>query len=749
MGWIFYENAMPGHINKMPGVDESLCNSSTVTAADWDELTKGAFHDVAIMSSWELVEGDGPGQYDFSLFDAAVNFWKSRGKRIHIRFATDALWFGDYNKGAPDWLKEEPFNVPYMEVSRFTKTNGEPNICTFYDYNNAAYQERLINILTVLAEKYKDDPSVVAVDMMGYGLWGEWHSGYEYERYDLKEDGYPDYGNADKFREGEEGRANRDKALKSIIDAYVNAWGGTKKLSISTSSETSYIIPTEKMLEMSPSEFMKYQNIDYAVKNEEVTLRRNGIGGMVYDLDGEVLKAHFNSNTNKILFYEFAAERIAYDTPERAIEEALKFHGNYLSVLGHDSGGIGEFYTREDLFKKGAIELGYRLAPHTIQYPEKVSSGSIFKIYHEWTNEAFGRAVENYKLYFHFMKDGQEKAKVQANQFDTRYMLKGKNYKFESSVSLPKLENGRYELRISLESSGGNIFMPLENMDDKNRYLVGEIEVADGAVPKELRTSADMELSAGKSYEVSFDYTIKSASKNEYGYNNGFKVELKAGNEVLDSQTINGDANVAINHTMYIGKLAKDAEIVVSSIDSGEIEIGNVRVREINPEVVFDFEQENSLLKITEDNYAEISAEPAEVISGQKSLAVLKEREGVPVNAEYQQYYGARTNNAEWWPTPGKMYTVSFKAKTNLNIRDDYLQPPTPNQRYYGGAFFVEVVNVSTGETEYLYKWHDDVNEGTRQHTFNFYVKDNVKYTFRWGVLGPGGYSVDDVIITS
>ena len=176
MGWIYYENAMK-YVYE---------NASLMTAEDrlgyfdeWNERLGEECTDVAVMSAWGQIEGSAEGVYDWTYYDEAINYWTSKGKSIHLRFCTDNLLFMGVSSPAPQWLSTE-YGVPFMEKQY------EGVKCYYPDYNNEIYQEKLGNFLLVFADRYKSNPNIKSVDLRGYGLWGEWHSGYNYNTLEEK-----------------------------------------------------------------------------------------------------------------------------------------------------------------------------------------------------------------------------------------------------------------------------------------------------------------------------------------------------------------------------------------------------------------------------------------------------------------------------------------------------------------------------------------------------------------------------------
>jgi hypothetical protein len=173
MGWVVYENYP---------LDPDPAGSSTLLTLP-DE-TFAPVDAVAIMFSWQDVERR-PGEYDFSKADFAYDHWRKRGKAIQLRMSTESLlWWTNRTppagKGVPDYvLGKMP---PDRKQVRFCE--GIPY--TVVDAREPHYLDRLERFLAAVAAHFSEanHRPATLVDLRGFGLWGEWHTGFQYPTLD-------------------------------------------------------------------------------------------------------------------------------------------------------------------------------------------------------------------------------------------------------------------------------------------------------------------------------------------------------------------------------------------------------------------------------------------------------------------------------------------------------------------------------------------------------------------------------------
>ena len=129
---------------------------------------------IGIQTSWALIEKT-PGNFDWSLIDKTIDYWTNLGKRINFRICTDSLSLPEVYFGAPKWINEAPYNVHYEEYQYSGDMMARVN-----DLTDPTYQRLFENFLDKLAERYIDNAYLDTVDIRGYGMYGEWHSGHSF-----------------------------------------------------------------------------------------------------------------------------------------------------------------------------------------------------------------------------------------------------------------------------------------------------------------------------------------------------------------------------------------------------------------------------------------------------------------------------------------------------------------------------------------------------------------------------------------
>jgi hypothetical protein len=447
MGWVLIDNAIPGHLDA----------GRTGTYPEVDN--------VAVLTHWGELEPT-EGVYDWSLLDDSIEYWANLGKRIHFRISTDAMMISGYGyaKSVPEWLFQQ-YGVPYQERFDQGYTFKLP------DYTNPVFMEKLETFLEAFADRYRDDPRLDIVDLRGYGTWGEWHSGHDFDSY-----------------------AERISTLRAIIDKWYAAWNGDKILALSNSYEwRSEMTPTVNN-PASYEEYMSWSAFDHALTKPNLTFRRDGAAGALREYDRQLLESFFRSNRSLPLIAEFFGGYGYYVgngsgyTPDSALEEALQLHPNYITMMGHDGDfGAASFYSeRPDLIDEGNKRMGYRLVINQAQFPSAVQSGSAFELRQLWSNLGVGRSYKNYPLKLYLTdSSGDTVWSATDENFDMTGFVAGEVYETFSSFELPTtIAPGEYDVRVALVDDQGNpaIRLGIEGRDSENRYLLGKLNVESGSV---------------------------------------------------------------------------------------------------------------------------------------------------------------------------------------------------------------------------------------------------------------------------
>jgi hypothetical protein len=153
---------------------------------------------VAVMFSWADVERR-PGEYDFAAVDRAYDHWRAKGKQIQLRLSTSRCSGGRTTTAAG--LGVPPFVLDKLPADRRQRRTCEGLPYDVVDARDPYYLDRLERFLAAVAAHFDRTRPITLVDLRGFGLWGEWHSGFQYATV-----------------------ADRRAALGGVIDRYAKAF---------------------------------------------------------------------------------------------------------------------------------------------------------------------------------------------------------------------------------------------------------------------------------------------------------------------------------------------------------------------------------------------------------------------------------------------------------------------------------------------------------------------------------------------
>jgi hypothetical protein len=457
MGWVLYENYP---LDPRPG------GSSTLVALPDENFP--AVDAVAIMFSWQDIETR-PGQYDFSKCDFAYDYWRKRGKQIQLRLSTETLlWWNNANpptgKGVPDYVLDKlPADHKQMRTM-------EGIAFAVVDARDPYYLGRLEKFLVAVADHFGKDRPVTLIDLRGFGVWGEWHSGYHYATLE-----------------------DRHAALAGVIDCYSKCFKD-HWLALSYSYDPDgpkelYAGPTKAFdpaFTKSYDDFLRYSAFDHALTVPNVTFRRDGAGGAVHSNERKLNEIAFATLTKGPMFCEFLggyahSKRGKPGTVEWKIDDALSLHPNYVNLMGWQGGDARDFMKeRPDLIELGLRTMGYRLVPTRVVYPSTVRAGTAFRLESDWTNRAVGRSMRDYMLRLTLADDaGKTLATAEAGKTGCDKWIKGQTYPLSHDATFKSAKPGRYRLGLSLidPQTDQHIALPLVDADDHHIYPLGPITI--------------------------------------------------------------------------------------------------------------------------------------------------------------------------------------------------------------------------------------------------------------------------------
>ena len=437
MGWVVYENSP---------VDPGPGGSSNMMSVR-NETFDGVDH-VAIMFTWADVEREA-GVCDFGDVDRAYDYWRTRGKQIQLRMSTESLMWWSKNSpprglGVPRHVLEK---IPADRRQRRTEYGFEYDLV---DARDETYLAALDRFLAAVAKHFSGDRPVTLIDLRGFGLWGEWHSGFR----------YPDI-------------ESRRAALKQIIDHWSAAFPH-HHLALSYSHDpdgpkTFYDGPPfgyDEKFTHNYADFLAYSAFDHALTRPNVTFRRDGAGGAVYANQRRLCEEAFATRTRGPFMCEFVdgygdSKRGGQKWLDKKIDDALSLHPNYINLLGWQAADAAAFIREQpQLFARGLREMGYRLAPTQVTYPASIKPGEAFTIEMTWQNRGVGRAMRDFSLR---VIVGTEQ--LDTGAIETSRWIKGQRHAVTTELKLSDLAAGSYPLHIALidPATGRSIALPLKD----------------------------------------------------------------------------------------------------------------------------------------------------------------------------------------------------------------------------------------------------------------------------------------------
>ena len=436
MGWVIHHNAISGKKDQNePEHYENLDN-------------------VALLSDWAVLEPE-EGVFAWERLDASVAKWTALGKKLQFRISTDPMLYDGKAEGAPEWVYDR-YGVPSQTLLE------DGYLVKYPDYRNPVYLEKLRNFLNALADRYGGHPDLETVDLRGYGAWGEWHSGFQHAT-----------------------RAEHAAALRGILDAWYDAFGGKKTLILSCSYEWMNTLNPALHAPESYEEYLAWSGFDYALTKPGISLRRDGIGGAVKLWDAQIMKDFYAAGRREPMICEFfdgyraklpLGGRRGYNV-EDSVEEALLLHPNYMMLMWDSV----EFYEkRPDLIAHGLKRMGYRLLPERTEVPDEGKAGEFFFFCHQWTNLAAGRFCGDSHLEFRLRDEkGCLWHLPREDGFDAGSLGEGERRSFRTPLPVPaEMASGRATLELALRGCGGRtILLPLDGKTNDGFYPVAVLRV--------------------------------------------------------------------------------------------------------------------------------------------------------------------------------------------------------------------------------------------------------------------------------
>jgi hypothetical protein len=423
------------------------------------------FGDDAPMFGWVLIDWmwadlePQEGQYYWKDLDTIINYWAARGKQIDLRvwITDDPGWNGaPGNQVCPDWL--------WQSGAKYREYKGEGNSQKREpDYADPTYESiylpKVRKFLAASADRYdKPESPVVMWGAMGYGQWGEWHTGWS--RYP-----WPNV----EFKH---------KVLAEVVDMYSDIFK-EKPLRIACAPEDNPV----KLKSL--SDYLYNQGVGEALSKGWALAYHAFIDGQ-----GLYCKQLFQGRYRQTPMwaesswtYMQVKDQPIHGTLDEYLRVYTDWHANYAHYYMD-----AESYKRamrEDRthFEKGLQSggLGYRLVLTRASWRDDVPAGDLFLLDQEWVNRNVGRLYKRHPLKLYLTDTtGKEKFAELDHAFDETNWIKGESYPVISVLHLPKeLTPGTYDMRIALVDETGQprIKLAIAGADPQGRYKLGTMRV--------------------------------------------------------------------------------------------------------------------------------------------------------------------------------------------------------------------------------------------------------------------------------
>jgi hypothetical protein len=457
MGWVVYENY------PVDPDEHGSSNMITLPKENFDGIDN-----VAIMFTWADVETR-PGEYDFAAVDRAYDFWKKRGKRIQLRMSTESLLW--WNTGNPPRGVGVPRHVLDVLPAAGKQTRQLQGInYVVVDARENGYLRALDKFLAAVASHFRGDRAVTLIDLRGFGVWGEWHSGFHYATL-----------------------GDRRAALIGIIDHFSAAFPGDY-LALSCSHDPDgppdyYAGPADHFdgaFARNYNDFLHFSAFDYAMHTPNVTFRRDGVGSAVYSNERKLLDEAFMTTNRGPINCEFIQSYAEAKAAEKTwlkslVDDALTMHPNYINLLGYQGADALAFMREHPaLVARGMRRMGYRLVPMSITFPDAISAGKKFPVESTWQNRGVGRAMRDFHLLLLLADDnGKPIATADTGASGCDKWIGDRSYDVAKEVMFDHVPPGRYRLRIALEDPADHrrIALPLRGCNADESFDIGTIEI--------------------------------------------------------------------------------------------------------------------------------------------------------------------------------------------------------------------------------------------------------------------------------
>lgn len=688
---------------------------------------------IGIQTSWALIEKE-EGVFDWSLIDKTIEYWTSLGKRINLRICTDSLSLPEVFFGAPSWLNEEPYNVHYETYSYSGSVMARVN-----DLTDPTYQLYFERFMDKLSERYAENPYIDTIDIRGYGMFGEWHSGHSFT--DMEE---------------------RMFTLAYIVDKYAEAFAMEgKTLFLSNSWDYQGVNDDGSSAATNGNcayeDYLAWSAIDHAMKIDYIGYRRDGMSGngvTKYSTDEKALSDLIRSGKEAVNCGEFFTDFQSYvdglygmDPVEAVNELIFKSRCNYATVMGWVNTEVANIVEAgyEDVFNRGNEKMGYRLKVDLAKYPLEIMQGNTAYVLTKISNSGVGRfslTDHNIRLYL-IDGSGVIRQEIDNKDYDLRVLLNGETLNVYTSFEISSaLTSGKYTLAVAIVDKNGEPDVRLAQVGnyDSKIYPIGQIEVGTGSQLKPFwdeMTYDELKKYKFKSdslYEVTFAYE-PNVSLEDYvmGDDNGFNVTVSNKSEtrtVCNFQDVSGHAKIKTVSVLTGGGMsAYRLDICGTGIYENNISVGKVIV-ENKSGYLQSFDKDYNLLSTKNVWYSDTENAVAD------DYSVLTDAGAVLVFGEtpHAQSDGLKSDPSLLKLKPNTSYTISFSTKGEQ----------------IGGNAAYSYLKLKAGDEELkvIGEWYDRPDEPASVKNFTFTTTSDDDQYLVFGCNNVGGYLIEDINIT-
>jgi hypothetical protein len=122
------------------------------------------------------------------------------------------------------------------------------------------------------------------------------------------------------------------------------------------------------------------------------------------------------------------------------LDDALTLHPNYIALLGWQGADARDFIKEQpEWVARGLREMGYRILPPAISFPDVVRAGTPFVVTSEWINRGVGRTPNNLRLYLTLSDLAENRVtSIDAGELATTQWMKGTTFRCQHSVQWGK-----------------------------------------------------------------------------------------------------------------------------------------------------------------------------------------------------------------------------------------------------------------------------------------------------------------------